>query len=826
MAGVVPTAPSSNKETTNYARLCRLLVDVGTQALRDTLDARHVPRNLHTVLAANKTTLQSLRSRKIINATQWGKLFPVISSSVSSRDFDTSLLMILLRNLGGLPSPMTGWDALPAATDMSRQADIARIKYFRNTVYAHAEQASIDDTTFKAYWQDIRDTLVRLGGVRYRAAIDNLETECIDPEMEDHYKKLLSEWKKDEDNIKDELKEIGTKMTDVMRKLDDLTAATVSNRKESGDEGTCSKLEELVATSVMCKEKHHENEPLNYYCQNCKVCICDKCGQTRHANHTKVGIKQAAEEQKLMMAELAQEMKRRIAEHTTQMEETTELLRKNREKIASARNKVSTTVEEHIRVLKEHEIAMVTKLDVIEKEQQRDQATQLEHFQISATQLKMSMEHCERILQGNSSVEILEAQQGVMERCKGLLNARKMNIYQPSHVQYKANEEDIQNVRHVFLGEVIVSTTDPLQSVAEGEGLKEAEAGREASLTVTTKNAEGQQCYNEIDQIVVKVHSPSEQDLDTDINDSKDGKYSITYTPDCDGHHDVVIEVNSQPLTGCLGSIHVKPHQYHAVGSFGSRGTAQGKFGYPCDIAINDKTGKIAVADSSNERVQLFSSDGTYLRECSQKGPAAKKLKYPTSVAFNRSGDVIICDFCILWFNESGQFIKSIFNKQLIKPGKMTIACDDRMLVCDRGDNTVKVLSPDGTELLQSFRAPDCDAYPCVALRHQDMFYVSYGSAHCVKVFNNEGEFLYDIGTEVSSGLRCPVGLAVDKFNNLIICDSANGNVLVFTLEGEFLHWIKGKPTELKQPWAVAVSSNGGQLFITDMVEHCVHVFE
>lgn len=45
MAGVLPTALSS-KETTNYARLCRLLVDVGTQALRDTLDAIHVPTNL------------------------------------------------------------------------------------------------------------------------------------------------------------------------------------------------------------------------------------------------------------------------------------------------------------------------------------------------------------------------------------------------------------------------------------------------------------------------------------------------------------------------------------------------------------------------------------------------------------------------------------------------------------------------------------------------------------------------------------------------------------------------------------------------------------
>ena len=59
-----------------------------------------------------------------------------------------------------------------AAKDISREADIARLKYFRNTVYAHAEQASVDDTTFNTYWHDIRDTLVRLGGVRYVWVID------------------------------------------------------------------------------------------------------------------------------------------------------------------------------------------------------------------------------------------------------------------------------------------------------------------------------------------------------------------------------------------------------------------------------------------------------------------------------------------------------------------------------------------------------------------------------------------------------------------------------------------------------------------------------
>ena len=167
MASVTPATPTT-KETTNYARLCRVLVDVGTCALRDCFDAICTPPTLHTILAASNPSLKSLRSRRIINATQWGKLFPAIPASVSSRDFDITLLITLLRNICGLTPPVTGWDVLPAATDLSREADIARVKYFRNTVYAHAEHASIDDATFNTHWKEIQDTLVQLGGATYK----------------------------------------------------------------------------------------------------------------------------------------------------------------------------------------------------------------------------------------------------------------------------------------------------------------------------------------------------------------------------------------------------------------------------------------------------------------------------------------------------------------------------------------------------------------------------------------------------------------------------------------------------------------------------------
>ena len=208
---------ASTKETTNFAHLCRLLVYVGSQALRDKFDSIHPPAGLHGVLTKPPAhpTLQMLRKKRILNPTQWAKLYP-LTSSVSSNDFDVTLLMLLLRNICGLTPPATGWDNLPPATDTSFEANIARVRYYRNQVYGHASQASVDDSTFHSYWQDISNALVGLGADAF--VIKKLKTESMDPVIEEHYQVLLREWKKDEDNIKDSLDEIeGTCMLEIHR---------------------------------------------------------------------------------------------------------------------------------------------------------------------------------------------------------------------------------------------------------------------------------------------------------------------------------------------------------------------------------------------------------------------------------------------------------------------------------------------------------------------------------------------------------------------------------------------------------------------------------
>ena len=197
---------ASTQENTNYARLCRLLVDVGCTVLRDTFDSIHPPANLHVVLSCPSvfSTLQSLRKKKVLNPLQWGKLFPAVASSVSSANFDVTLLMVLLRNISGLSPPVStcSWDKLPPDSDNSTEANIVRIKWYRNDVYGHATKASVDDATFNALWQKISSAVLALGS-GYEAIISRLKTECMDPAAEAHYEKLLSDWKKDDDISKE-----------------------------------------------------------------------------------------------------------------------------------------------------------------------------------------------------------------------------------------------------------------------------------------------------------------------------------------------------------------------------------------------------------------------------------------------------------------------------------------------------------------------------------------------------------------------------------------------------------------------------------------------
>lgn len=199
------TTSPSTKETANYARLCRLLVDVGSQVLRTTFDNIHPPKYLGTVLSCQSkyAILLALKKKKVLNPRQWEKLYPR-QSPVSSQHFDITLLMILLRNVCDLDPPINGWDRPPSKENMTTAADIVRVTYYRDTVYSHARKAAVDDKTFNLYWTYTTAVLVRLGGTHYRNAIDSIKTENMNSHLaEKLFQECLKDWVKDESIIKE-----------------------------------------------------------------------------------------------------------------------------------------------------------------------------------------------------------------------------------------------------------------------------------------------------------------------------------------------------------------------------------------------------------------------------------------------------------------------------------------------------------------------------------------------------------------------------------------------------------------------------------------------
>ena len=575
-------------------------------------------------------------------------------------------------------------------------------------------------------------------------------------------------------------------------------------------------VEDLIHRPVMCSQQYHENQPLEFYCEECKVLICQKCCIVSHNRHTITDTQKAAQVQKMQMKDALEKVKAEIVIYENEKRKQTELMDKTKNEILSAEKKMTDAVEERIRELREHERVMKTKFAEIYEAQQKHHATQLENFELVLTQLKSCVERGESIVQRNISTEILQTNQAIIERCEELLKARKPELYKPSHVNYMAE----QKVK--ILDRIVVSDTDPSLSLAEMASLKDVREKTETNFTIVTRDSDEEQCYQEEDVIKLNILNPAGDQLETEIKDSKEGKYTVTCTPQCVGQHRVEIQVNGQPLTGSPWVVQVIPHQYQFAFQFGLKGKEQGQFDEPRGIAVNDKTRTIAVSDSENKRVQMFSFEGNFLREIPLKGK-------PISLAFTESGDLLVrflFDNRILLFTENGQFISYIGGEQVKNPLNVSVSSDGRIVTSDFYDMTIKVLTADGKNLLQSFKAAGCDKCPDFIVYNQEKFFASFSSACRVMVFNNAGEYLYDIGSKGSGDGQFlkPFGLAIDKFNRLIVCDVRNSRLQLFSLDGKYITKIAGSFFKGGSLHFAAIS-NTGHLFVTDSRQHCVRVF-
>ena len=88
-----------------------------------------------------------------------------------------------------------------------------------------------------------------------------------------------------------------------------------------------------------------------------------------------------------------------------------------------------------------------------------------------------------------------------------------------------------------------------------------------------------------------------------------------------------------------------------------------------------------------------------------------------------------------------------------------------------------------------------------------------------IKVFSEDGVFLHQ-----NHMGNCSGHIAIDRFNNLVVCAEDKENLEILKLDGTLVNEIEECSKRI-HPLSVAVSGTG-QLFVTDTYFNCVHVFQ
>ena len=139
----------------------------------------------------------------------------------------------------------------------------------------------------------------------------------------------------------------------------------------------------------------------------------------------------------------------------------------------------------------------------------------------------------------------------------------------------------------------------------------------------------------------------------------------------------------------------------------GVQGTTPGRFGYPTDVVI-DKAGNFYVADyGDNDRIQVFSPKGEWLREWGGHGYALGQFLKPRALAIDEQDRIYVADSCnhrIQVFDTQGKLLKSWGTRgsapgQLSYPYDLALGPDHVLYVCEYGNHRVQKFTLDGRPL-------------------------------------------------------------------------------------------------------------------------------
>ena len=584
-----------------------------------------------------------------------------------------------------------------------------------------------------------------------------------------------------------------------------------------------------------CPKQGHKGEELKYFCKNCETAVCQACVIVDHAGHSMTLIEEEAEKQRTQMRALIETQTQKLQAKMNEVQILDDEFAQLKQRSEQAKKEVQAFVDNLIAVIEAKKRNLFEELEIQTNRSKENLTKRKASIEKQMTIIRSSLVKADKLLTQSSNSEVVQLKRSLATICENIDRAEPIvcdHENTPLRLVFENNQKMLDTINNEEIGFLEEpNPTKPSRCVVEGRGLKSGIAGRQAHFLLTTNNSRGERCYNARDHVTVEIKDKQGRECASEVHldPDQDGTYKIGYLPQLPGRYEVTIMANGEHVHGSPFAVQVQPFKVQPVLSFGKHGSSAGMFVLPWGVAVNTKD-EIAVTDFDCNRVQIFNSDGTYLRSFGRFGTNKGEFLRPTGIAFSKNGCIFVADNNnnrIQTFTEMGEFVGSFGGKgsmdnHLSDPCGLSVDSDGNIIVADTGNKLIKIFAPDGT-FLRKFGEQGSLSYPIHCVECDNNFVVSDMNDNCLKVFDRKGNFKYKFGQ-----LFQPRCLSLTTAGHLVVCDTGNHMVKVFELNGTFVGDFGAKGNNLGEfdvPWSSAVLNNG-RIVVLDRGNSNIQIFK
>ncbi|KAL5496781.1 hypothetical protein EMCRGX_G013139 [Ephydatia muelleri] len=369
------------------------------------------------------------------------------------------------------------------------------------------------------------------------------------------------------------------------------------------------------------------------------------------------------------------------------------------------------------------------------------------------------------------------------------------------------------------LGEIIVFFPSPSSSTWMSTSV--ARVGTRYHVKVQSKTSKGEEYPHGGVEVKGEMRSKTHNGAVVygEVEDHRDGTYTITLTPQTAGPHQLLITMDGQHVQNSPNDLDVRPKRDyrtlcndqqviqckapfcvaihdngdiyvgsddhciymfdqtgHLKNTIGSSGSGDGQFSSPYGIFI--KGDVLYVADYGNHRVQKLTSSGKFLHKFGQQGSGQGQFNGPVGVIIDSNNKLIVSDFNnhrIQIFNENGGWLLTIDgngtgNHSFQYPWGLALDPQGNIHVAAHGSNTI-VFSKEGVYVRMY---GDPNGPRGLAIDGEGYSLVSETHGHCLSIYDPEGNKIHTVGN-----LKNPWGTALDPRDGSVFIANYGANTVL-----------------------------------------------